>query len=93
MSDTASMFPTSAVASKDDAIIKLAVLAVGGQGGGVLTDWITDLAERNGYLAQSTSVAGWLSALVRRSTMSRCAGTPAGARSLRCRLPKAMSTS
>ncbi len=29
-------------------IIKLAILAVGGQGGGVLTDWIVDLAERNG---------------------------------------------
>ena len=28
--------------------IKLAVLAVGGQGGGVITDWITDVAERNG---------------------------------------------
>ncbi|MDA1310021.1 MAG: indolepyruvate oxidoreductase subunit beta family protein [Proteobacteria bacterium] len=40
------------------AIVKLAVLAVGGQGGGVLTDWITELAERNGYRAQSTSVAG-----------------------------------
>ncbi|MCR4265652.1 indolepyruvate oxidoreductase subunit beta family protein [Nitratireductor sp. ZSWI3] len=39
-------------------IIKLAALAVGGQGGGVLTNWITDVAERNGYLAQSTSVAG-----------------------------------
>jgi indolepyruvate ferredoxin oxidoreductase beta subunit len=39
-------------------IIKLAVLAVGGQGGGVLADWITAVAERNGYLAQSTSVAG-----------------------------------
>lgn len=39
-------------------IIKLAVLAVGGQGGGVLADWITDAAERSGYLAQSTSVAG-----------------------------------
>ncbi|WP_353644568.1 indolepyruvate oxidoreductase subunit beta family protein [Mesorhizobium sp. WSM2239] len=39
-------------------IIKLAVLAVGGQGGGVLADWITDVAERSGYLAQSTSVAG-----------------------------------
>ena len=34
------------------------MLAVGGQGGGVLADWITDVAERNGYLAQSTSVAG-----------------------------------
>jgi indolepyruvate ferredoxin oxidoreductase beta subunit len=30
----------------------------GGQGGGVLADWITDVAERNGYVAQSTSVAG-----------------------------------
>ena len=41
-----------------DKIIKLAVLAVGGQGGGVLADWITEVAERNGYRAQSTSVAG-----------------------------------
>ncbi len=39
-------------------IIKLAILAVGGQGGGVLTNWVTDLARRGGYLAQATSVAG-----------------------------------
>ncbi len=39
-------------------IIKLAVLAVGGQGGGVLTSWIEDLARANGYAAQATSVAG-----------------------------------
>ncbi|WP_116086134.1 indolepyruvate oxidoreductase subunit beta family protein [Tropicimonas sp. IMCC34011] len=39
-------------------IIKLAVLAVGGQGGGVLSNWIVDLAERNGYAVQATSVAG-----------------------------------
>ncbi|MEX3007489.1 indolepyruvate oxidoreductase subunit beta family protein [Hoeflea sp. TYP-13] len=39
-------------------IIKLAMLAVGGQGGGVLSDWIIDVAESNGYRAQSTSVAG-----------------------------------
>ncbi len=39
-------------------IIKIAILAVGGQGGGVLSDWITALAESNGYRAQSTSVAG-----------------------------------
>ncbi|CCV16318.1 indolepyruvate oxidoreductase subunit beta family protein [Mesorhizobium sp. STM 4661] len=45
-------------AADDERVIKLAVLAVGGQGGGVLADWITDVAERNGYLAQSTSVAG-----------------------------------
>jgi indolepyruvate ferredoxin oxidoreductase beta subunit len=40
------------------AIIKLANLAVGGQGGGVLNGWILDVAERNGYLVQATSVAG-----------------------------------
>ena len=39
-------------------IIKLAVLAVGGQGGGVLSDWITATAEANGWRAQSTSVPG-----------------------------------
>lgn len=44
--------------SEADRITSIAVLAVGGQGGGVLTDWITDVAERNGYRAQSTSVAG-----------------------------------
>lgn len=41
-----------------DGIIKLAVLAVGGQGGGVLTGWIEDLARANGYHCQATSVAG-----------------------------------
>lgn len=39
-------------------IIKLAVMAVGGQGGGVLGGWIEDLARANGYVAQATSVAG-----------------------------------
>ena len=39
-------------------VIKLALLAVGGQGGGVLTGWIEDLARANGYAAQATSVAG-----------------------------------
>ena len=42
----------------EDGIVKLAVLAVGGQGGGVLTNWIVDLAERGGWHAQATSVAG-----------------------------------
>ncbi|MBA3909859.1 MAG: indolepyruvate oxidoreductase subunit B [Rhodobacter sp.] len=39
-------------------IIKLAILAVGGQGGGVLTAWIEDVARSGGYAAQATSVAG-----------------------------------
>ena len=39
-------------------ILKLAILAVGGQGGGVLSNWVADLAELGGYEAQVTSVAG-----------------------------------
>ncbi|MGI9524111.1 MAG: indolepyruvate oxidoreductase subunit beta family protein [Hyphomicrobiaceae bacterium] len=39
-------------------IIKLAIMAVGGQGGGVLANWIEACARSNGYLVQSTSVAG-----------------------------------
>jgi indolepyruvate ferredoxin oxidoreductase, beta subunit len=39
-------------------VIKLAILAVGGQGGGVLANWITDLAARCDWHVQSTSVAG-----------------------------------
>ena len=39
-------------------IIKLAVMAVGGQGGGVLTGWIEKLARAQGYACQATSVAG-----------------------------------
>lgn len=38
--------------------ITIAVLAIGGQGGGVLVDWIVALAERQGWRAQSTSVPG-----------------------------------
>ena len=39
-------------------IVKVAIIAVGGQGGGVLTSWIEDLARACGYVAQATSVAG-----------------------------------
>jgi indolepyruvate ferredoxin oxidoreductase beta subunit len=38
--------------------IKIAILAMGGEGGGVLADWIIDLAEHGDYLAQTTSVPG-----------------------------------
>jgi indolepyruvate ferredoxin oxidoreductase beta subunit len=41
-----------------DRPITIAVLAIGGQGGGVLVDWIVALAEREGWHAQSTSVPG-----------------------------------
>lgn len=38
--------------------ITIAILALGGQGGGVLADWILDTARANGYVAQGTSVPG-----------------------------------
>ncbi len=38
--------------------IKIAILAMGGEGGGVLADWIVDLGEAQGYIAQTTSVPG-----------------------------------
>src|SRR6201996_1665940 len=38
--------------------IKLTIAALGGQGGGVLADWLIEIAEDEGYIAQSTSVPG-----------------------------------
>jgi indolepyruvate ferredoxin oxidoreductase, beta subunit len=38
--------------------ITLAILALGGEGGGVLADWIVAAAEGAGHTAQNTSVAG-----------------------------------
>jgi indolepyruvate ferredoxin oxidoreductase beta subunit len=38
--------------------ISIAIVAMGGQGGGVLTEWIVHLAENHGWVAQSTSVPG-----------------------------------
>ena len=45
-------------APKAPRAITIAVLAMGGEGGGVLADWIVDLAEHSGYRAQTTSVPG-----------------------------------
>jgi indolepyruvate ferredoxin oxidoreductase beta subunit len=42
----------------DDKVIKIAIMAVGGQGGGVLTSWIEALGRTKGYEVQATSVAG-----------------------------------
>lgn len=41
-----------------DARISIAIAALGGQGGGVLSNWIVDLAEANGFIAQYTAIAG-----------------------------------
>ena len=46
------------VAPNPEGRISLAILALGGQGGGVLADWILATAEANGFIAQGTSVPG-----------------------------------
>ena len=38
--------------------IRISINALGGQGGGVLADWIVSLAEAEGWIAQATSVPG-----------------------------------
>jgi len=38
--------------------LTVAILALGGQGGGVLADWLTALGEAGGYFTQATSVPG-----------------------------------
>ncbi|NBY72453.1 MAG: indolepyruvate oxidoreductase subunit beta family protein [Betaproteobacteria bacterium] len=45
-------------AVRPQGIISLAILAMGGEGGGVLADWLVDLAENNNHWAQTTSVPG-----------------------------------
>ena len=41
-----------------DRPITIAILAIGGQGGGVITDWLIELGERAGWYVQATSVPG-----------------------------------
>ncbi|MDE0520492.1 MAG: indolepyruvate oxidoreductase subunit beta family protein [Boseongicola sp.] len=51
-------FPAEKASRNPDGVIKLAIMAVGGQGGGVLTRWIETLARSQGFACQATSVAG-----------------------------------
>ena len=48
----------SAVDAVGPRAISVAVMAMGGEGGGVLADWLVDLAEHEGWIAQATSVPG-----------------------------------
>jgi indolepyruvate ferredoxin oxidoreductase, beta subunit len=48
----------NSVGAHNTRAITIAILAMGGEGGGVLADWLVDLAERNGFIAQATSVPG-----------------------------------
>ncbi|MGV3478796.1 MAG: indolepyruvate oxidoreductase subunit beta family protein [Sphingobium sp.] len=44
--------------TEDRKRIAIAVLGLGGQGGGVLADWIVELGTHNGFVSQGTSVPG-----------------------------------
>src|SRR3984957_13016256 len=50
--------PPASLHRRTPKAITIAILAMGGEGGGVLADWIVDLAEHSGYRAQATSVPG-----------------------------------
>lgn len=58
MKDDTVKLDLKAVGPATERPISIAIVAMGGQGGGVLTDWIVALAEREGWIAQSTSVPG-----------------------------------
>lgn len=55
-SDTAAVAPGGAAGPARP--ISIAIAALGGQGGGVLAEWLISVAELYGWMAQSTSVPG-----------------------------------
>jgi indolepyruvate ferredoxin oxidoreductase beta subunit len=59
-SDASALPPAAGPGPAEDGprLIKIAILAMGGEGGGVLADWLVSLAEAHGHLAQTTSVPG-----------------------------------
>lgn len=58
MRDESTRLALPAAGDATERPISIAIVAMGGQGGGVLTDWIVQLAEDQGWVAQSTSVPG-----------------------------------
>lgn len=58
MRDQTLRLPLAAAGAATERPITIAIVAMGGQGGGVLSGWIVQLAEDAGWVAQSTSVPG-----------------------------------
>ena len=58
MNEHVSIDSSAPVRQSTDKPLAIAVLAMGGQGGGVLADWIVSLAEAQDWMAQTTSVPG-----------------------------------
>lgn len=53
-----SELPTPVASSRTARPLTIAIAALGGQGGGVLAEWLVTVAELHGWMAQSTSVPG-----------------------------------
>ncbi|MDT7934321.1 MAG: DUF6537 domain-containing protein [Sphingomonadaceae bacterium] len=49
---------TGALHRGEGLVLRISIHALGGQGGGVLADWIVEMAENAGWTAQATSVPG-----------------------------------
>ncbi|MEJ2459685.1 MAG: indolepyruvate oxidoreductase subunit beta family protein, partial [Novosphingobium sp.] len=58
MRDQTLRLPLAAAGAATERPITIAIVAMGGQGGGVLSGWLVQLAENAGWIAQSTSVPG-----------------------------------
>jgi indolepyruvate ferredoxin oxidoreductase beta subunit len=58
MKETIVKLDLAAAGAATERPISIAIVAMGGQGGGVLTNWIVSLAESQNWVAQSTSVPG-----------------------------------
>jgi indolepyruvate ferredoxin oxidoreductase beta subunit len=56
--DKSAIAPQLPLTTRAPKAITIAILAMGGEGGGVLADWLVDLSESSGYRAQTTSVPG-----------------------------------
>ena len=52
------MRPSDSSSPKQAHPVSLLVCALGGEGGGVLTEWLIDAARHAGYPAQATSIPG-----------------------------------
>jgi indolepyruvate ferredoxin oxidoreductase beta subunit len=50
--------PTPRGVMAETRALTVAILAMGGEGGGVLSDWLVEAAEASGFIAQATSVPG-----------------------------------
>jgi indolepyruvate ferredoxin oxidoreductase beta subunit len=58
MSNVAAQLVSTSSVNMTTKTINIAILAMGGEGGGVLADWLVSVAEHHGFPAQSTSVPG-----------------------------------